>query len=428
MGRGATFSPVVRYTGRPPTGYVVTFRYRDPRAKRVQIEGTWSFSSPRLTSTQHSQGLPPSRWKPGDLAVNPNQFADLEAGLPSTWPTVDMTNDRATGVWSYTTPLPSGVFDYSFVVNCVAGKLTTAELANPNTPAGYTNCPKTADPDNPPWNERQGRTYGSSVNYSQVYVPSDPRFDTVNSAWEAPTSPRGALADIGYPGADGPPNTPGRNRLAIYTPPGYDPHRRRPYPTLYLVHGYTNSELDWSTGGDAANILDNLIDEHKIEPMVVVMPNAYWIVPPAPTPHGAVITGRNLLDNVIPYVQSHYDVSRAASQRAVAGISYGGFMAGTLMLDHAHAFAAYGLFSPAPFSTPALDKDEAAAIRNAHVMVGAGLDDSALTFATTDVANLRRAGDPPATDFVRGGHDWFVWRTLLHDFLTRMVIKTGLNR
>ena len=353
LGRGATFSPVVSFTGRPPTGYAVTFRYRGPRARLVQVEGDWYFSGPNLTTVEQSEGLPPSEWKPGDFAVDPNQFADVNAGVKLTWPVDNMKRDAADGVWSYTTPLPSGVFDYEFVVNCTHPELTTAQLADPNVPASFTGCPEIADPRNPPWNDRDGVTHGSSVTYSQVYVPSDPTFRTVGYWWEAPTSPRGALTDITYRGTDGPPATPGENRLAVYTPPGYDPHRRKPYPTLYLSHGYDNNEIDWAAGGDAANILDNLIDKHEIAPMVVVMPNAYWLAPPRPTRRGATAYDRNLLGVIIPYVQSHYNVSQKPSERAFAGLSYGGFVASTLLLDHTHGFAYYGLFSPAPFSMPA---------------------------------------------------------------------------
>src|SRR5438105_308258 len=116
MGAGATFSPVVRHTAQPPTGYSVTFRYHDPQATIVQIEGDWAFSSPSSTTMLASEGRPPSLWQPGDVAINPNQLADFESGVKLTWPIVDMTKDPATGDWSYTTPLPSGVFDYEFIV------------------------------------------------------------------------------------------------------------------------------------------------------------------------------------------------------------------------------------------------------------------------------------------------------------------------
>src|SRR5207237_2777537 len=156
------------------------------------------------------------------------------------------------------------------------------------------------------------------------YVPSDPAFHTVDFSWEAPTAPRGSVTDITYAGTDGTPSLPGKNYLVVYTPPGYDPHRRTPYPTLYLSHGYDNNEIDWSTSGDAANILDNLIDKHQVEPMVVVMPNAYWQAPPNPTPERAVSFEQNLVHAVIPYVESHYRVSKDASERAFAGLSFGG--------------------------------------------------------------------------------------------------------
>jgi enterochelin esterase-like enzyme len=424
MGTRAAFSPVVRHTGQPPTGYAVTFRYRDPQATSVQIEGDWWFSSPNGTTMLTSEGRPPAQWQPGDFAINPNQLGDFEAGVKLTWPTVDMVKDPATGDWSYTTPLPSGVFDYQFVVNCTRPKLTDAQLQDPNLPAGYTGCPEIADPSNPPWNRQHGVTRGSLVSYSQVYVPSDPAFHSDDFSWEAPASPHGALTDITYAGTDGPPSAPGRNYLAVYTPPGYDPHRRTPYPTLYLSHGYDNNEVDWSTGGDAANILDNLIDKHQIQPMVVVMPNAYWQAPPNPTQQRASASEDNLLHTVIPYVQSHYDVSTDAAQRAFAGLSFGGVMAMGLLVDHTDQFGSYGVFSPAPLSTDTITSAQALAIKKVAVMVGGGLGDSSNQWAATDVQTLQQGGDAVTTDFVNGGHDWFVWRIELRDFLTRVAFKT----
>jgi len=415
MGRGASFSPVVHYTGRPPTGYVVTFRFRDPHAKLVQIEGEWYFTNPAVANTTFvSQGLTPSEWRPGDVGLNPYAPGLIRAGLKSTWPDTNMTEDRSTGVWSYTT----GVFSYGFVINCTRPDLTANELANPNIPTGYTGCPETADPSNLPWNERGGVTHGSVVTYSQVYVPSDPAFHTVNYWWEAPTSPHGALTDITYRGADGPPKLPGRNYLAIYTPPGYDSHRQTPYPTLYLSHGYDTNEIDWSTGGDAANILDELIDRHRVKPMVVVMTNAYWEAPPNPTVHGATIYDRNLLRTIIPYIQAHYNVFRGPSERAFAGLSYGGFVAGTLLVDHTSAFSSFGLFSPAPFIFPELTPAQVSAIKRVRVMIGLGTGGDA-TSGSSDAQILRAHGDRVSMyDVNGGGHDWYTWRQLLYDFLT----------
>ena len=68
-------------------------------------------------------------------------------------------------------------------------------------------------------------------------------------------------------------NPVGSHPLAVYLPPGYNPRRRVPYPTLYLSHGSGGNEVDWSTQGAAGSILDNLIVAREIQPMVVVMTN-----------------------------------------------------------------------------------------------------------------------------------------------------------
>ena len=66
---------------------------------------------------------------------------------------------------------------------------------------------------------------------------------------------------------------------------------------------------------------------------------------------------------------------------------------------------------------------QAAAIKHVGVMVGGGAQDPIHSVAATDLTSLRQAGDPPFTDFINGGHDWDVWRTLLRDFLTRVAFR-----
>jgi hypothetical protein len=53
-----------------------------------------------------------------------------------------MAEDHRTGVWSYTTPLPSGVFTYGFYINCP-------------DPSGQS-CTEVSDPGNPLWNTLKG--------------------------------------------------------------------------------------------------------------------------------------------------------------------------------------------------------------------------------------------------------------------------------
>ncbi|MGZ4391858.1 MAG: alpha/beta hydrolase-fold protein [Gaiellaceae bacterium] len=399
------FSPVVRHTGVPPTGYTVTFRFRAPNARKVQLEGEWYFSSPGHTHVGSSEGRLPSQWRPGDFPIGwPNY------GTTAGWPVVDMKKDPRTGVWSYTTPLPSGEFNYDFFVDCSRSD----ELGSLSPP----DCRKLSDPSNPPWNEGEGITAGSREPMSQVYVPSDPAFHTVDYRWQAPTSPHGVLRDVYYPAwISSPGSVAGRNLLAIYTPPGYDPHRSRAYPTVYLSAGYSSSEVDWSTRADAGNILDNLIDKGEIEPMVVVMTNSAF----TDCQSGDAATyDQNLLGRVIPYVQSHYRVSRAPARRAFAGLSCGGGLAASLLLHHTRAFGSFGLFSPYPASVSAA---QARGIKRVRVMIGVGKQDPIHYNALSDLSELRRAGVEVFADFINGGHDWYVWRILLRDFLTRVAFR-----
>jgi hypothetical protein len=160
-------SPEVVHTGQAPTGYEVTFRYYAPAATRVRIMGQWYFSDPAHTSTSASAGRLPSQWQAGDFVIPyPNT-------LSSPWPVADMQLDPSTGVWTYSTPLPSGVYTYAFYVNCTAA-------------APYlSGCKGVSDPANPPWNH--GAPPPASIQpESQVFVPSDPQFGTTDYGWQAP--------------------------------------------------------------------------------------------------------------------------------------------------------------------------------------------------------------------------------------------------
>ena len=99
-------SPEVVHTGTGPTGYEVTFRYKDPTATKVYIRGEWFFSDAAHTTTTSSAGWLPSQWIPGAFPI-----AYPNSGAAANWPIITMTLDSATGVWSYTTPMPSGRFN-----------------------------------------------------------------------------------------------------------------------------------------------------------------------------------------------------------------------------------------------------------------------------------------------------------------------------
>ena len=165
-------SPDVVHTGTGPTGYEVTFRYYDPSANRVRLRGEWFFSNAAHTTKYSSAGWLPWQWIPGAFPIAyPNNSYEPN------WPVHDMTFDSATGIWSFTTPMPSGTYTYGFYVNCDA-----------DAPA-LNGCTELSDPNNPPWNSS-----GSIEPTSQVYVPSDSKFGTEDFSWQAPNRKPGTLA------------------------------------------------------------------------------------------------------------------------------------------------------------------------------------------------------------------------------------------
>ncbi len=102
----------------------------------------------------------------------------------------------------------------------------------------------------------------------------------------------------------------GKRKMCVYTPPGFSKDQK--YPVLYLLHGAASDETGWVKDGAADTILDNLYEDKKPVPMIVVMPNGNL-------PTDAL--GTDLLDDVIPYVEKHFPVKADREHRALAGVS-----------------------------------------------------------------------------------------------------------
>jgi enterochelin esterase-like enzyme len=319
-----------------------------------------------------------------------------------------MTLDHATGMWSYTLPLPSGVFTYQFYINCTS------------PPPTLTGCTPMADPSNPPWN-----THGSLEQDSEVYVPSDPRFGTPDMSWEAPNRhEHGTLLDVSYPDPQST-HPVGSHPLAIYLPPGYQPHRRIAYPTLYLSHGLGGNEIDWSTGGAANSIIDNLIASRRAQPMIIVMTN-FNNLGPCP-PFNASCYARDLTTHVIPFVQTRFNVSRSSTGRAFAGLSVGGAMANFLLFNDTTQFGYVGSWSIAGRGAPGPSSPQwqnPALRTRLGLEIGGGKFDL-LTIPAIDTyeQELRANGIPFSDVRINGGHEWYTWRQLLHDYASTVVFR-----
>lgn len=106
--------------------------------------------------------------------------------------------------------------------------------------------------------------------------------------------------------------------LIIYTPPGFNPNGATKYPVLYLIHGGSDTEETWIKVGRANFIADNLIAQKKAVPMIIVMP--YGNVRPAPMPDFT----KDVINDIIPFIEANYPVLKNSNGRAVAGFSVGG--------------------------------------------------------------------------------------------------------
>ena len=155
--------------------------------------------------------------------------------------------------------------------------------------------------------------------------------------------PHGHVQQILFPS----PSTDSVRRAFVYTPPGYEDNRRQRYPVLYLQHGWGEDETAWTNQGHANLVMDNLIAEGSSEPFLIVMTygmtNDVQIGGLANFDISAFETV--LVDELIPYVDTHFRTLSDQPNRAMAGLSMGGMETRWIALEHLDTFSHIGLFS-----------------------------------------------------------------------------------
>jgi enterochelin esterase-like enzyme len=142
--------------------------------------------------------------------------------------------------------------------------------------------------------------------------------------------------------------------VIVYTPPDYEKSSNR-YPVLYLLHGAGSDESSWTQRGRAHVILDNLLADGKIKPMVVVMPFGYAFARPAGGNRGDAAENkqqregfsRDFLEDVMPLIDARFRVFGDRDHRAIAGLSLGGAQSLAIGLSHTELFSRVAGFSPA---------------------------------------------------------------------------------
>lgn len=214
---------------------------------------------------------------------------------------VSLSKD-ASGIWSVTVPpVVPDIYPYSFRVDSV-------ETADPNNTYIFAN-------------ERFKR--------SIVDIPGEqPLIHALQNV------PHGKIDYRYYKSG-----TLGTTRqLLVYTPPGFDPKKK--YPVLYLIHGGSDTEETWTKVGRANLIADNLIAQGKAKPMIIVMP--YGNV----RPNVMSDFTKDMLNDIIPFVEASYPASADSRNRAVAGFSVGGGQTLNIGLMNTDKFAYISSYAP----------------------------------------------------------------------------------
>ncbi len=237
----------------------------------------------------------------------------------------------------------------------------------------------------------------------------------------------GKIDSISYPS-----KTVGSNRKAlIYIPPNYSKNRK--YPVLYLLHGIGGDEKEWLKGGQPQIILDNLYAENKIEPIIVVMPNGRALKDDratgnimAPDKVEAFATfEKDLLNDLIPYIEKKFPVIKDREHRAIAGLSMGGGQSLNFGLGNLDIFAWIGGFSSAPNTKPPeqLLPDPAVAREKLKLLwISCGDNDGLITFSER-THNYLNAKNVPHIYYIEPGvHDFKVWKNSLYLF-SQLIFK-----
>ncbi|WP_454125198.1 esterase [Kosakonia sp. Marseille-Q7440] len=230
-------------------------------------------------------------------------------------------------------------------------------------------------------------------------------------------------------------------RMYVWTPPGYD-GKGEPLPVLYFYHGFGDTGLSAIDQGRLPQIMDNLLAEGKIKPMLVVVPDTETDIteaipenfPPKERrkefyPLNAQAADRELMQDIIPLIDSRFNVRKDADGRALAGLSQGGFQALYSGMHHLEHFGWLATFSgvttatvPDAGITRQLDNAQAVNKQLHNFTVVVGEKDSV---TGKDIAGLKTELESKGVHFDYKmypglNHEMDVWRPAYAEFVQKV--------
>ncbi len=264
--------------------------------------------------------------------------------------------------------------------------------------------------------------FGFKANSQSPVAPASLGFDIVRESIA-----HGKIDSVTYKS-----KTVGTLRKAlVYTPPGYSPDQK--YPVLYLLHGIGGDEKEWLNGGQPQVILDNLYADKKVAPMIVVMPNGRAMKDDRAIgniyDNGKVQAfadfEKDLLKDLIPYVEKNYPVIKDSEHRAIAGLSMGGGQSLNFGLGNLDKFAWVGGFSSAPNTKQPLEllpNPEEAKAKLKLLWISCGDKDGLITNSKRTHDYLDKFAVPHIYYVDHGYHDFKVWKNSLYMF-SQLIFK-----
>lgn len=233
--------------------------------------------------------------------------------------------------------------------------------------------------------------------------------------------------------------TVGTTRKAIiYTPPNYTKNQK--YPVLYLLHGIGGDETEWLKGGQPQIILDNLYAEGKIEPMIVVMPNgramkddrAVGNIFDSVKVQAFARFEKDLLNDLIPFIEKKFPVYTDREHRAIAGLSMGGGQSLNFGLGNLDKFAWISGFSSAPNTKkpeelfPDIEKAKQLI---KLLFISCGDKDGLFPFSKRTHEYADKYQIPHYYYIIPGGnHDFHVWKESLYQFIQLLFKPTPVTK
>lgn len=216
-----------------------------------------------------------------------------------------------------------------------------------------------------------------------------------------------------------------KRKVLVYTPPGFSKSKK--YPVLYLLHGIGGDEKEWLRNGQPQVILDNLYADKKLEPMIVVLPNGRAMKDDRATGNifdsvkvqAFAVFEKDLLNDLIPFVEKKYPAYKDQQHRAVAGLSMGGGQSLNFGLGNLDRFAWVGGFSSAPNTKSPevlVPNPEVAKEKLKLLWISCGDADGLISFSKRTHNYLFEKNVPHIFYVEPGGHDFKVWKNDLYMF------------